>query len=351
MKDEVYSRLRSFLDRMPGGFPATGSRVELEILERCFTPAEAELVMRLEQVPEPVGAIAERLDLGPEEAADRLEALARRGNILRIRFDGEPFYMPIQFLIGIYEFHLDSLDPELARLLDEYLPHLLSFMGTVQSKQMRVIPVGAALDTSVPVMSYDVARELVSGQEVMAVAECICRKEKMLLGRGCDHPLETCLTFGPAAEYYLENGMGRRITLEECLGLLDEAEREAMVLEPTNSKVITHMCICCGDACNMLRALKSYERPADHALSSFRASIDPEECTLCGTCAGRCQVNAVVEGADRMEVDPARCIGCGLCVPTCLSGAARLVSKSDAREPPADFIEMQMKIAAERGLT
>ena len=100
----------------------------------------------------------------------------------------------------------------------------------------------------------------------------------------------------------------------------------------------------------MLRALKTYERPADHALSRYRASIDPEVCSACATCLDRCQIEAIVEGDDHMEVDTARCIGCGLCVTTCPSEAVSMVAKADVGEPPANFIEMQMRIAADRGL-
>ena len=40
----------------------------------------------------------------------------------------------------------------------------------------------------------------------IAVADCVCRKETRLLDHGCDYPRETCLSFGVAAEYYIENG-------------------------------------------------------------------------------------------------------------------------------------------------
>ena len=38
---DVYTRLREHLDRLPAGFPATESGVELRILKRLFTPDEA----------------------------------------------------------------------------------------------------------------------------------------------------------------------------------------------------------------------------------------------------------------------------------------------------------------------
>jgi electron transport complex protein RnfB len=351
MADEVYHRLRKFLDNMPGGFPATESGVEIKILKRYFTPEEAELVMRLNRVPEPVAAIAERLGMNESELAPRLEKMAREGSLYRMRVDGEPYYMPMQFLVGIYEFHLKSMDRELAELLEKYVPHLTNTWQSMETKQLRVVPVDAAIDTTTAVATYDSIRELVKNQETISVADCICRKERQLLDKGCEHPMENCLTFAFAADYYIENGIGRQISVEECLKILDEAEKVGMVLAPTNSQVITNTCICCGDSCNMLRSLKTYERPADHACSNFQATIDPEECTACATCVERCQIEAIIEGDDFMEVDLARCIGCGLCVTTCPVEAVSLVAKPVSKEPPANFIEMQMKMASERGLS
>jgi electron transport complex protein RnfB len=348
MSDEVYYRLREFLDNMPGGFPATESGVEIKLLKRYFTPDEAELVVQLNPFPEPVPSIALRLGLDEAPLAVKLEKMAREGGIYRMRIDGEPYYMAMQFLIGIYEFHLKAMDRELALLLEEYLPNLTRTWGEIETQQLRVVPVDAAIDTDTAIATYDLVRELVRSQESIAVADCICRKERQLLDKGCDHPMENCLTFSFAADYYIENGIGRRVTVDECMKILDDAEKVGMVCAPTNSQVITNMCICCGDSCNMLRSLKTYERPADHAVTSFQAAIDPGECTACGTCEERCQIEAVIEGDDFYEVDLARCIGCGLCVTTCPVEAVSMVPKRGAKQPPANFVEMQMKIASER---
>lgn len=350
MSDDVYYRLREFLDGLPGGFPSTESGVEIKLLKRYFTPEEAELAMQLKPMPETVSAIAERIGMDEAEAAEKLESIAKQGSINRVRINGEPYYMAQQFLIGIYEFHLKAMDRELAELLEEYIPHLTGFFGSLESKQMRVVPVGDSIDTTTSVATYNDVREMVKKQDVIAVADCICRKEKQLLDRPCEHPMESCLTFSFGAQYYIENGIGRQITVDECLRILDEAEKHAMVLSPTNSQAIMNICTCCGDSCNMLLGLKTYERPADHALSSYHATIDPDLCVACGTCLERCQIEAIVEDDDYMEVDLARCIGCGLCVPTCPENAASLAAKSDALEPPSNFVEMQMKMAAERGL-
>jgi Na+-translocating ferredoxin:NAD+ oxidoreductase subunit B len=350
MADDVYVRLREFLDRLPGGFPASDSGVELKLLERYFTPEQAEIAMNLRQFPETAATIAERMGSDAAELADQLETMAREGCILRIRIDGEPYYLALQFLVGFYEFHINAMDRELAELLDEYLPTYMRSWEDIDTKQMRVVPVGASLDTASAIATYDSARELISSQDTIAVAECICRKEKQLLGKGCDHPLESCLTFGVAANYYIENSIGRRISQEECLAILDRAEKSAMVLAPSNSQIVMNICTCCGDSCNFLASLRASGRPADHALSSYQAHIDPEECTDCETCLERCQIEAIVETDGCMEVDRTRCIGCGLCVTTCPVEAITLVEKSGVVEPPANFGEMQMKLSKERGL-
>lgn len=350
MPDEVYVRLREFLDNLPGGFPGTDSGVEYRLLEKYFTPEEAELAMVLTPAPETVAAIAARTGMDETGLAEKLEKMATEGSVYRVRFDGVPYYMAMQFLVGIYEFHLKAMDRELAEILAEYMPYLMEQWRGVATKQLRVVPVEAAIDTTGAVATYDQIRELIKGQTRFAVADCICRKERELLDEGCDHPMETCMTFGLAAEYYIENETGREITLEECLEILDSTEEAGMVLAPSNSQTIMNVCTCCGDSCGFLRGLKTFDRPADHTASNYQAKIDPDLCVDCATCLDRCQIEAILEGDDVMDVDLARCIGCGLCVTTCPEKAITMVAKAEEWVPPGSFGEMQMKIAADRGL-
>lgn len=350
MSDDVYRRLREFVDRMPGGLPESGTGIEIEMLKKYFTPDEAELFMNLNPFPEPASAIAARAQKPEDETGRMLESMASQGSIFRMRFEDQVFYMAMSFLIGIYEFHVKAMDRKFAELMEEYFPHLTGFWSTLKNKQMRVVPIGEAVDSLPEVGTYDRVREMVAGSEDIAVAPCICRVEKSLLDRECSRPLETCLTFGTPARYYIENGIGRRITLEECLKILDEAEKEALVVCPTNAQEISNVCLCCSCCCGLLEGLRHLPRPADHALSSFRATIDPELCADCGTCLERCQIDALVEKDEFVEVDPARCIGCGLCVPTCPEGAASLTPKPEAESPPANYLEMNQRILQERGL-
>ncbi len=350
MAEDVYVRLREFMDGLPGGFPSTESGVELKLLARYFTPEEAELQMHLNIFPETAAAIAERAGMDEAKAAEMLESMSGQGSIFRIRAGEQTMYMAMSFLVGIYEFHLKSMDRELAELLDEYLPHLTESWSGGKTKQLRVVPVETAVEAGKEVATYDRVREMVKGQDKFAVADCICRVERGLLGRECERPLETCLVFGFAADYYAENGIGRKISLEECLEILDEAEEAALVLSPSNAQNFVNICCCCSCCCGMLRGLSTMERPADEVQSTYRAVIDADECTACGTCLDRCQIDAIVEGDEYMDVDTARCIGCGLCVPTCPADAIEMVPKVDAVVPPANMVEMNARILQERGL-
>ena len=350
MSDDVYLRLRDFLDKLPGGFPATESGVEIKLLKRYFTPEEAEMELHLQLFPETAAAIAERAGMEEEKAAEMLESMARQGSIFRLRAGDQTLYMAMSFLVGIYEFHLKSMDRELAELLEEYAPYMRDLWSKVKTKQMRVVPVEAAVDAGKEIATYNNARELVKGYDNIAVADCICRVERGLLGHECERPMENCLIFGFGADYYVENGIGRRISQEECLQILDKAEEAALVLSPSNAQNIVNLCCCCSCCCGQLRGLDTYERPADHVHSFCRAQIDPDECTACGTCLERCQIDAIVEGDDYMEVDVARCIGCGLCVPTCPAEAVEMVLQEDIEVPPANVVEMNVRILQDRGL-
>ena len=72
MSEEVYSRLREFLDQLPGGYPETPTGVEIRILKKLFSPEDAELTMKLKPEPEGISSIANRLGVDESEAAEKL---------------------------------------------------------------------------------------------------------------------------------------------------------------------------------------------------------------------------------------------------------------------------------------
>ena len=80
---DVYQNLAKYLDRLPGGFPATESGVEIRILKHLFSPEEAELTVCLNIIPEAPEAIAARTGMDAEAIATMLEEMSRKGLIYR----------------------------------------------------------------------------------------------------------------------------------------------------------------------------------------------------------------------------------------------------------------------------
>lgn len=349
---DVYKRLATHLDRLPAGFPATESGVELRILKRLFTPEEAEIALGLTMMPEPAESIAARLGRDPSQLAPELERMSRKGLIFRARRGGQLQYMAAQFVIGIWEYHVNDLNEELIRDVNEYIPHLMkkAWLGQ-DTKQLRVIPVSQSVSAEMAVMPYEQAEAIIRRQSKIVVSPCICRREHEMVGKGCGKPMEVCLSFGAGAYFYEENGLGRAISQDEAVDLLKVGLDAGLVLQPGNAQKPANICMCCGCCCQILKNLNAMEQPARAVASNYFAAVDPENCTACGSCEERCQMQAIaIEDSARIDLE--RCIGCGLCVTACDFDALRLEMKpeEDRYVPPVNLFETYLNMARERGL-
>ena len=348
MKD-IYKNLADFLDKLPGGYPATESGVELRILKNLFNKEEAELTMSLSLKPETPSKIATRLKLNASVLAEKLEAMAKKGLIFRVRADPENLYMATNFIIGIWEFQLNRLNMELIKDVDEYMPHLLQSMKGHKTKQIRVVPVSKSISSELSVMPYEEAEKIVRSQTKIVAAPCICRREQKMSSKGCDKPDNNCLSFSFAADFFEGNGLGKQISQDEALKLLDEAAEAGLVLQPTNSQNPTSICMCCGCCCGILRNIKKLDNPGKFVNSGYYSQVVKDDCTSCGICVDMCPMNAItMDEVASVNID--RCIGCGVCVAHCDSAAIKLVKKEHTETPPMNIVETFGKILKERGL-
>jgi electron transport complex protein RnfB len=105
--------------------------------------------------------------------------------------------------VGIWEYHVNSLDEDLIRDVNEYMPTLMkkSWLNTT-TKQLRVVPVAKSVSAEMAVMPFEAAEAIINQQSKIIVSPCICRKEQKMIGKGCDKPEEACLIFGGGAYYY-----------------------------------------------------------------------------------------------------------------------------------------------------
>ncbi len=349
--EEAYKKLAKHLDNLPTGFPATESGVELRILKRLFTPGEADIATALKMKFEPPSAIAERLNTDEGVLSPILYEMSRKGLIFRKTRGDNVVYMAAQFVIGIWEYHVNSLDEGLVKDFNEYIPYLVqSGWAKQKTQQLRVIPISQSVVAEASVVPYEQAEEIVRQQSKIVVAPCICRKEHKLVGKGCDRPEEVCLVFSTGAYYYEENGLGRAIGQEEALALLKKGVEAGLVIQPSNAKKPANICMCCGCCCQVLKNIKALPEPGKAVRSNYYAEVDEDACTACGECAKRCPMEAI-HAEDFARVDLSRCIGCGLCVPVCDFQAVRLRRKEgkESYDPPDNFAKTYMRIAMERG--
>ncbi len=349
---DIYQKLAKHLDHLPAGFPATETGVELRILRRLFSEEEAAIAMALTMLAETPADIAKKLGQDVDHLAPVLEKMAKKGLVFRSTRGGQNKYSAAQFVVGIWEYHVNDLSEDLVRDMNEYIPHLMKKSWIKHpTKQLRVVPVTQSLSAEMKVMPYEQAEEIINSQSKIVVAPCICRKEHELIGEGCGKLMEACLIFGASAYYYEKNQLGRTITQDEAREIIHQGLADGLVLQPGNSRKPSNICLCCGCCCQILKNLKTLDQPARAVSTSWFAVADEDLCTACEVCVDRCQMDAITVD-DYARVDPDRCIGCGLCVPTCEYEAMSLheIDPANHYVPPRNTVATYLNLAKDRGL-
>ncbi|MBM4314926.1 MAG: 4Fe-4S dicluster domain-containing protein [Deltaproteobacteria bacterium] len=356
--DKVYARLQRHLDSQPVGFPATRSGSDRRLLSHIFTPREAEIAACLTYKLEPLEKVFERaghLVETPEKLGEVLDRIEKKGGIESKVKAGRKHYCNIPLIVGMFEFQLGRLTPEFLKDFDEYTSDINFGLELLSPSlpQMRTIPIAESIQPKHQASTFDeVALLLQTAAAPYAIFDCICRQKKALAGRTCQltDRKETCYAVGHMAEAVLRCGIGRGITLDESLSILELNQKEGLVLQPSNTQKAEFICSCCGCCCGMLGMQKRLPRPLDFWSANFYALVDPDACNGCGICEKRCQVGAarVSETIRQSEIDLNRCIGCGVCVPTCPKKALSLQKKRVETRPPQTREELYERIMSQK---
>ncbi len=349
--DDLYERLRAFLDRFPIGFPRTSSGVELVILKRLFTGEDAEAVLMLTALPEDAAAIAARTGTDEQTVSERMESLADRGLAFRMRRGEKTLFNAVPFMIGLYEYSVQHMDAELARLYSEYYEAAFQAeMAAGDVPGFKVIPIGHTLREDMVLMPSCMLEDRVRAARIISVAPCICRKEAELTGTPCGLPRETCLHFGVAAEFYIENGIGRKISADEALAIIRKADEAGLVHAGVNTRHLSNLCNCCPCCCASMKGITSKGLDRHGYLNAlFEAVIDDSSCSGCGVCADRCPVHAVTI-EDIAIVDRKMCLGCGLCSTACPAEAITMRLRHDREEPFETVMDLGAAIWKGKGI-
>jgi ferredoxin len=355
MSEDVYRKLAQRLDAIPNGFPATESGVELRLLAKIFTPEEATLASVMRLTREPAADIAARAGVDPDEAYRTLKGMARK-RLIRFKKDkGQLTFGLMPFVVGLYEEQLPCMDGELAALFEQYLQETRGGSIVRDAPAVhRVIPVGEAIPVELEVFPYERATELLENAKSWGVRDCICRVQQHLVGKGCDRPVENCLTFAPIEGAFDHSEVSRPITKEESLRILHEAEEAGLVHSSGNYRDgHFYICNCCTCCCGVMRGLSEFGIATAIARSDFYSVVDEELCIGCGDCIERCQFGALSMPEYVCVVDYARCVGCGLCATVCATEALHLERRSEGEvpPPPADLKEWMVQRAQAREIS
>ncbi|NPV68539.1 MAG: 4Fe-4S binding protein [Anaerolineae bacterium] len=351
---EEYRWLAARLDALPNGFPSTPDGLELAVLAYLFTPEEAELAAQLRLTPETPATIAARIGRDADKLSYMLTDLANRGLIDVVGTDEGPGYTLMPFVVGFYENQGPVLDAELARLVEAYFKRVFTATTMdVEPQFHRVIPINETIPVSIDIQPFESAMAIINRAQAWGVAECICRKQKELIGEACGHPLEVCMVFSSEPGAFDQAEVVRPLTREESLAMLRAAADAGLVHTVGNRQDHTsYICNCCTCGCGILRGIAELGMANVVARAAFESVVDAALCTGCQTCAEWCQFGALaLDDTGIMAVDRRRCVGCGQCALHCEQGALALVRRpEDEIKPiPATLGDWQAQRAAARG--
>ncbi|MCK4697034.1 MAG: 4Fe-4S binding protein [Dehalococcoidia bacterium] len=354
-ESQVYRALQKHLDELPIGYPQTKSGVEIRILKHLFTPEEAKIATQLPMIPEPLNHIHKRVKetgMSIEELEQVLDHMVYKGTILTRKKDDEKYYGNAMLAVGIFELQVERLTKGFTQDMLQYLDEAFGQeLYRTKITQLRTIPIEKSITYEHNVSTYDDVRQIINNIDgQIAVANCVCRQAKDLLGENCRHTdlRETCLIFRGSAEHHLNLGLARSITKEEAFDILKKAEEAGLVLQPENSQRPHYICCCCGDCCAILTTLKKFPCPAELYATNYYAKVDPELCTGCEDCVDQCQLEALAMVNDVATVNRDRCIGCGNCVANCTADAIHLQKKEKELLPPPNTKALYMNIMSQK---
>jgi H+/Na+-translocating ferredoxin:NAD+ oxidoreductase subunit B len=348
-----YKLLAGHLDRLPNGFPPTDDGVELKLLARLFSPEEAWLAAQLRSSLETPEQIAARLEVeAPSDLRDQLKSMARRGLIRAGRTEAGIGFATLPFVVGIYEMQVDRLDAEFAALVEEYFHRGFWQILDQRPAVHRVIPVAESVRVDMRIEPYESVADILATAQAWGVLDCICRKQKALIGQPCEHPVDVCLAMSQKPGAFDQLTTVQALSFDQALDVLKRAARAGLVHSVSNSQSgIGYICNCCTCSCGVLRGMAEMGLAGVVAHSSFVNRVDEDSCVGCELCLESCMFGALsMNGVVR--VDALRCAGCGVCVSSCPEGALGLVQRppQDVELPPADEFAWQQARLAARGL-
>jgi len=341
------------------------------MLHELYSADEAELIVEMPFGLSTLDRIAAVTGRRHKDLEPMLATLCDKGLVVDLCLAGTCYYMLAPLVIGIFEFTMmrtDSSPAEVdrfAKLFVDYFESGEFYAANFENKQQvsfaRALPHLEHASEYVEILDYEKVERIVDEAGNFSVSNCSCRHKKRHAGDPvCKVPLETCTSFGTAANYLVRHGMGRPISKTEMQDIVQRSKDLKLVFSVDN---VQHqpafLCHCCGCCCGILAGINEHGYPNTIVSSTLLPQIDMEACNGCQKCARACHVSAISllpepkkARGKRMfmpEIDEASCIGCGVCSLVCDPGAIDMRKREQHVIHPETTFERVILQCLERG--
>jgi len=277
MKD-IYEQLREKLDGLGIGLPSVPG-ADVAYLKAIFTEEHARVFLVMEDRFQPATEVAERLNRKPDEVKAVLDAMSDKGLVMTSTKTDPTFYAPLPWLTGWGDWTAYWEDEKTALLEFEYRQGFAQAMMKEDAHRpniFRTVPVYEKIPDKSTVAPHDNIRTILERAESISLADCYCDLHRKKTGEKTTEPLERCFLFGAYADYLIEKGFGRRVTVDEAMAVMNKCEEAGLVHNVTNLENPIFVCNCpdyCGS--NFGRRFELFVDGAPK-MNNFFASVDAD---------------------------------------------------------------------------
>jgi len=310
-----------------------------------YTPRLIKYLADLEQaricreLPASAEDIAKKLDLDKEQVEAQIKELIKRGLLIPTE-EGAKMPATVGAFIDFAAtspYNDERLDDDWYEMLasrleeEDAVEAFSTFFATGQLEGVplnRVVPKWKAIKDIPGVMPSEDIREILKPEDgKLSTSRCMCKQlwprriPAMFEGTHADEG--HCIHFGNMADHYVnEMELGKWLTWEEAMALMDGLEKTPTCHVVVNAKEVRWICNCDDQSCVLTGTMKrsnKYDIKDGIAPSRFLTTIEAEKCQACKICTTKCPFHAIqlTEDGKHSYIDAKKCMGCGNCVINC----------------------------------
>lgn len=365
-EEEIYEKLRQIMNKGVA-IKLPKHKAVMEMLKSIFSREEVALLSVFEKTGQPLPAenISQLSGVPKERVVQIFDDMAYKGKVVK----AGNFYVMMPFVPGLFEVYFTHNRDDPQKMKNAAIAYRELFysghpfeLSAGSYTLYRVIPaveptektieINKSLEVKHQVLPYEVLKEYLSKADLFAVVPCSCRNAAKYAGHPCERTDENfCVTTGFLAKSVLDQGVGRKVTLDELMEIMKKAEKAGLVHETINIQdTSVFICNCCPCCCGFLKSVKEFQNYNAITKSNFIPQTDNNLCTKCEKCVEICPMEAryhhwphLEDLSDNMIITREDlCIGCGVCASNCPEGAITLVKVRDI-VPVKSQAEMEQK--------